>query len=95
MALSPNISKINPVLSKILQLRANSKFLCCIGDICSLIINNLEVYFDKDLELANKFLLRGLPTTVFINKKGEEFARIIGFVNFNDKKFLKWLKKYD
>ena len=58
-------------------------------------INNLEIYFDKDVELANKFLLRGLPTTVFINKKGEEFARIIGFVNFNDKKFLKWLKKYD
>ena len=58
-------------------------------------INHLEIYFDKDVELANKFLLRGLPTTVFINKKGEEFARIIGFVNFDDKKFVKWLKKYD
>jgi len=58
-------------------------------------INNLEIYFDKNIELANKFLLRGLPTTVFINKKGEEFARIIGFVNFDDKKIIKWLKKYD
>ena len=58
-------------------------------------INDLKIYFDKDVELANKFLLRGLPTTVFINKKGEEFARIIGFVNFDDKKFVKWLKKYD
>ncbi len=58
-------------------------------------INNLEIYFDKDVELANKFLLRGLPTTVFINKKGEEFARIIGFVNFDDKKIIKWLKQYD
>ena len=58
-------------------------------------IYNLEIYFDKDIELANKFLLRGLPTTVFINKKGEEFARIIGFINFDDKKFVKWLKKYD
>ena len=58
-------------------------------------INNLEIYFDKDVELANKFLLRGLPTTVFINKKGEEFARVIGFVNFDDKKVIKWLKKYD
>ena len=58
-------------------------------------INNLEIYFDKDVELANKFLLRGLPTTVFINKKGEEFARVIGFVNFDDKKIIKWLKKYD
>ena len=58
-------------------------------------INNLEIYFDKDVELANKFLLRGLPTTVFINKKGEEFARVIGFVNFDNKKFIKWLQKYD
>jgi len=58
-------------------------------------IENLEIYFDKDVELAKKFLLRGLPTTVFINKKGEEFARIIGFVNFDDKIFIKWLQKYD
>ena len=58
-------------------------------------INNLEIYFDKDVELANKLLLRGLPTTIFVNKKGEEFARIIGFVNFDDKKIIKWLKKYD
>jgi thiol-disulfide isomerase/thioredoxin len=58
-------------------------------------IDNLEIYFDKDVELANKFLLRGLPTTVFINKKGEEFARVIGFINFDNKTIIKWLKKYD
>ncbi len=58
-------------------------------------INNLGIYFDKDMELANKFLLRGLPTTVFINKKGEEFARVIGFINFDNKKIIEWLKKYD
>ena len=58
-------------------------------------IDNLEIYYDKDIELAKKFLLRGLPTTVFINKKGEEFARIIGSINFNDKELIKWLKKFD
>ncbi len=58
-------------------------------------INNLGIYFDKDMELTNKFLLRGLPTTVFINKKGEEFARVIGFINFDNKKIIEWLKKYD
>jgi len=58
-------------------------------------IDNLEIYLDKDIELANKFLLRGLPTTVFINKKGEEFARVIGFINFDDKRIIKWLQKYD
>tara|TARA_Y100001968_G_scaffold313202_1_gene337172 strand:- start:3017 stop:3547 length:531 start_codon:yes stop_codon:yes gene_type:complete len=58
-------------------------------------IDNLKIYFDKDVELANKFLLRGLPTTVFINKNGEEFARVIGFINFDDKKIIDWLKNYD
>ena len=58
-------------------------------------INDLKIYFDKDVELAKKFLLRGLPTTVFVNKQGEEFARVIGFVNFDDKNIIKWLKKYD
>jgi len=58
-------------------------------------INNLEIYFDDDVKLAKKFLLRGLPTTVFINKKGEEFARVMGFINFDDKNIIKWLKKYD
>ena len=58
-------------------------------------IENLEIYFDKDVVLAKKFLLRGLPTTVFINKKGEEFARVIGFLNFDDTTIIKWLQKYD
>ncbi len=58
-------------------------------------ISNLKIYFDKDVELANKFLLRGLPTTVLVNKNGEEFARIVGFVNFDDKKIIEWLKNYD
>ena len=58
-------------------------------------IKDLKIYFDKDVELAKKFLLRGLPTTVFINKQGEEFARVIGFVDFDDKNIIQWLKKYD
>ena len=40
-------------------------------------------------------LIPGLPTTIFVNKNGEEFARIIGFVNFDDKKIIQWLKKYE
>ncbi len=58
-------------------------------------INNLELYFDESVELANKFLLRGLPTTIFVNKNGEEFARIIGYVDFDNKKIIEWLKEYD
>ena len=58
-------------------------------------IKKLEIYFDRNLNFVKEFKLRGVPTTVLINKKGEEFARIIGEVNFQDKKFLSWLEKYD
>ena len=58
-------------------------------------IQKLEIFFDRNLNFVKEFKLRGVPTTVLINKKGEEFARIIGTVNFLDKKFLKWLSNYD
>ena len=58
-------------------------------------IKKLEIFFDYNLNFVKEFKLRGVPTTILINKKGEEFARIIGEVNFQDKKFLKWLSKYD
>ena len=58
-------------------------------------IKKLEIFFDNNLNFVKEFKLRGVPTTVLINKKGEEFARIIGEVNFLDKKFLKWLSNYD
>jgi len=58
-------------------------------------IKELEIFFDRDLNFVKEFKLRGVPTTILINKKGEEIARIIGEVNFQDKKFLKWLSKYD
>ena len=58
-------------------------------------IQKLEIFFDYDLDFVKKFKLRGVPTTVLINKQGKEFARIIGEVDFEEKKFLKWLSKYD
>ena len=58
-------------------------------------IKKLEIFFDNNLNFVKEFKLRGVPTTVLINKKGQEFARIAGEVNFMDKKFLKWLSKYD
>ena len=58
-------------------------------------IQNISFYFDHKLNLTRLFSLRGVPTTILINKNGEEFARIIGEINFQDKKFLKWLLKYD
>jgi len=57
-------------------------------------IKNLQIYFDEELQLVKKFKLRGVPTTILINKNGYEFARIQGDINFNDKKFIKWLNQF-
>ena len=58
-------------------------------------IKNLEVYFISSINLPKKLQLRGIPTTILINKDGSEFARIIGSVDFKDEKFIKWLNKYN
>ena len=58
-------------------------------------IENLQIYFDSPITLAKKFGLRGIPTSILFNKKGEEFARIIGSTDFNDKKFIEWLSGYN
>jgi len=58
-------------------------------------IQNLELYFDSPITLAKKFGLRGIPTSILFNKEGFEFARIIGSIDFQDKKFIEWLKNYN
>jgi len=58
-------------------------------------IQNLEIYFDAPITLAKKFSLRGVPTTILFNKKGEEFGRIMGSIDFNNFEFINWLKQYD
>ena len=58
-------------------------------------IKNLNLYFDSPITLAKTFGLRGIPTSILFNKKGEEFARIIGSIDFQDKKFTEWLSKYN
>ncbi len=57
-------------------------------------IENLQIYFDHELQLVNQFKLRGVPTTILINKNGSEFARITGDINFDDKKFIQWLNQF-
>ena len=56
-------------------------------------IKNLSIYFDKDLNLINQFKLRGIPTTIILNNKRQEIARILGELDFNNPDFIKWLKE--
>ncbi len=58
-------------------------------------IKKLQIFFDPNINFVKEFKLKGVPTSILINKEGKEFARIIGEVNFEDKKFIKWLLKYD
>ncbi len=58
-------------------------------------IQNLKIYFDNPSTLAKELSLRGLPTTIMINKEGKEFARILGSIDFDDEKFIKWLSFYN
>ena len=58
-------------------------------------IKNLNMYFDSPITLAKKFGLRGIPTSILFNKNGKEFARIVGSIDFKDKKFIEWLSNYN
>ena len=58
-------------------------------------IKNFEPYFDAPITLAKTFSLRGVPTSILLNKNGEEFARIMGSIDFDDVKFIDWLKLYN
>ena len=60
----------------------------------SLNIQNLNIYFDPKFELVKSFKMRGVPTSILIDKKGKEFARVIGEIDFSDKSFVNFLKKY-
>jgi len=58
-------------------------------------IMNIQTYYDPPSTLAKTFSLRGIPTSILFDKDGNEFARIIGSVNFEDENFISWIKKYN
>ena len=58
-------------------------------------IENFDPYFDAPKTLAKTFSLRGVPTSILIDKNGKEFARIMGSIDFDDKIFINWLQTYN
>ena len=58
-------------------------------------IKNLEIYFDSPITLTKELSLRGVPTTIIFNRRGQEFARIIGSIDFSDESFIEWLSNYN
>ena len=57
-------------------------------------ISKLDIYFDPNFSLVKLFNMRGVPTSILIDKNGKEFARVIGEIDFFEDSFIKLLKKY-
>ena len=57
-------------------------------------VTTLNTYYDPELQLVKTFKLRGLPTSILIDKNGKEFGRVIGEIDFASDYFLKLMKKY-
>ena len=57
-------------------------------------VASLNTYYDPKLRLVKKFKMRGLPTSILINKNGEEFGRVIGEIDFVSDEFIYLIKKY-
>ena len=57
-------------------------------------ISKLNIYFDPKFSLVKSFKMRGVPTSILIDKNGKEFGRVIGEIDFLDDAFVDLLKKY-
>ena len=57
-------------------------------------VKDLKIYYDPELRLVKGFRLRGLPTSILINKEGKEFGKVIGEIDFASDEFVDFLRKY-
>ena len=57
-------------------------------------VTTLNTYYDPQLNLVKVFKLRGLPTSILIDKEGKEFGRVIGEIDFASDFFSNLMEKY-
>ena len=60
----------------------------------SIDVVSLDTYYDPDFKLVKQFKMRGLPTSILIDKNADEFGRVIGEVDFVSEDFINLIKKY-
>ena len=58
-------------------------------------VTNLDIYFDPEFNLVKQFKMRGMPTSILINKEGMEFARVLGEIDFFGEELISFIKKYN
>ena len=56
-------------------------------------INKTNVLVDVDMQSNKNFMLRGIPTTLIVDKMGKVLWRIEGVIDWSDKNLIAWLKK--
>ena len=56
-------------------------------------INKTNVLLDFDMQSNKNFMLRGIPTTLIVDKMGKVLWRIEGVIDWSDKNLIAWLKK--
>ena len=56
-------------------------------------IINLEIFTGSGPEFSQLFKLRGLPTTILIDRNGFEVGRIVGYIDFDDQLLIDWISK--
>ena len=57
-------------------------------------VTGLDIYFDPEFKLVKVFKMRGMPTSILIDKNGMEFGRVQGEIDFYSESFINFLKKY-
>ena len=57
-------------------------------------VASLDTYYDPKLKLVKQFKMRGLPTSILIDKNGDEFGRVIGEIDFVSDDFISLIKEY-
>tara|TARA_A100001011_G_scaffold325378_1_gene348337 strand:- start:343 stop:870 length:528 start_codon:yes stop_codon:yes gene_type:complete len=58
-------------------------------------IASLDIYFDPEFKLVKTFKMRGLPTSILVDKNGDEFARVVGEIDFYSKEFINFINSYN
>jgi thiol-disulfide isomerase/thioredoxin len=56
-------------------------------------ISSLKMYFDPTMSASQALGVRGLPTTLLINKEGQELARMEGPAEWADHKVIEYFRK--
>ena len=58
-------------------------------------VTSLYIYFDPEFTLVKTFKMRGMPTSILIDKNGMEFGRVLGEIDFSDQAFIDLINKYN